>query len=420
LDGDGTSDEDQPPEGPLGPIPAFPLEPELAVVEVEGLEFLLGQQYDEVTCYIGVGDYLEQYGPFELEGGTRWDIATDLGGENSLVVETAEDEPLEVFMECEAYVAGEPPLNLGILLQEHDPTEWDGRMLYGRSEREEEPFGLTFLVDYRICEGSCEESPLPPPFAWLSQTWLNEELVDTQIVWHWEGDEEAIDHFGVSYVCGGFRGAQLPASPTDRRISVHWVDPRCDEMCEFRVAGYQLGGLMLTPRSNTVTWDGGECARGRTVTVDFEWFRPIPAVGGRGPIYGDIWANEEVLSFDGADSSICGFYDTECGHYIAGNTPMGQMFHAIRQLQSGCSDCSYDAPSSTFASVALPEGDSLTLGFNIWEHHRDRGDVLLCSGESTLEYDDVHNTEFYIWPSYDIVVPCRVQVTMRIWDWMGG
>lgn len=420
LDGDGTSDEDEAPEGPLGPIPAFPLEPQLAIVEVEGLEFLLGQQYDEVTCYVGVGDHLEQYGPFELEGGTRWDIATDLGGENSLVVETAEDEPLEVFMECEAYVADEPPLHLGVLRQEHDPREWDGRRLGGRSEREEEPFGVTFLVHYRICEGSCEESPLPAPFAWLSQTWLNEELVDTQIVWHWEGDEEAIDHFGVSYVCGGFRGAQLPASPTDRRISVHWVDPRCDETCEFRVAGYQLGGLMLTPRSNTATWDGGECARGRTVTVDFEWFRPIPAVGGRGPIYGDIWANEEVLSFDGADSSICGFYDTECGHYIAGNTPMGQMFHAIRQLQSGCSDCSYDAPSSTFASVALPEGDSLTLGFNIWEHHRDRGDVLLCSGESTLEYDDVHNTEFYIWPSYDIVVPCRVQVTMRIWDWMGG
>jgi len=426
LDGDGTSDEDEAPEGPLGPIPAFPLEKLLVIVEVEGLEFLLGQQYDEVACYVGVGDYLEQYGPYELEGGTRWDIATDLGGENSLVVETAEDEPLEVFMECEAYVGDEPPLHLGVLRQEHDPREWDGRTLSGRSEREEEPFGLTFLVDYRICEGSCEESPLPPPFAWQVGTWLNEQLVDRWVAWQWEGDEESIDEFRIRYNCYNrrgdwWRGAMLRAPKTDRLISILAFEPTCLNTCEWSVNAYRASDGARSPQSNIALVDVGPCPRGRTVTVDFEWFSPIPAVDGRGPIYGDIWANEEVLSFDGADSSHCGgFHDYECGYYTRGRTPMGEMFHAIRQLQSGCSGCSYDAPSSTFAMVSLPEGDSLTLGFNIWEYHRDRGDVLLCSGESTLEYDDVHNTDFYIWPSYDIVVPCRVQVTMRIWDWMGG
>ena len=430
LDGDGTSDEDEAPEGSMDPIPGFPLDTEVSIVEVEGLEFLLGQQYDEVSCYIGLGEHYERYGPYELEGGTRWDIATDVGGENSVVVETPEDEPLEVFLECEAYVGDEPPLHLGVLRQEHDREEWDGQRLGGRSERDEEPFGATFLVYYRICEGSCEESSLPAPFAWLSQTWLNEELVDTQIAWSWEGDEEAIDRFGIYYSCGDRPGALLHATPQERRISVHWVEPRCEESCEFQVAGYQMGGLMLTPRSNTVTWDGEECARGRTVTVGFDWFRPTPAVDGRGPIYGDLWANEEVLSFDGAGEAYCGFYDYECGYYIHGETvpqygyqlgvTVGELFHDIGRLHSGCGSCSYEAPSSTYAMVPVPEGEDLTIGFNIWEYHREGEDVLLCRGQVTFEYDELRERGDYRFPSYDIVAPCRLQVSMSVWEWIGG
>jgi hypothetical protein len=424
LDGDGIPDEDEAPEGPMDPIPGFPVEPEPVVVEVEGLEFLLGQQYDEVACYIGVGDYYERYGPYELEGGTRWDIATDVGGENSVVVETPADEPLEVFMECEAYVGEEPPLSLGTYGQEHIREEWDGRTLQGRSEREEEPFGATFRVDYHICEGSCEESSLPAPSARLVSTWLNEQLVDTQIVWSWDGDEEAIDHFGVNYLCDNGLGARLVASPEERRISVHWVEPRCNETCEFYVAGYQMGGLVLTPRSNTVTWDGGECARGRTVTVAYDWFRPIPAVAGRGPIYGQFSANESVLSFDGAGEAYCGFYDEECGYYIHGgystSVEVGELFHDIRGLHSACESCSYEAPAFNVVSVPIPEGEDLTIGFEVWEYRHEGEDVLICSAQSTFEYDELRATDDYRFPSYDIEVPCRLQVSMHVWDWIGG
>jgi hypothetical protein len=429
LDGDGTSDEDEAPEGPLGPIPAFPLEPQLAIVEVEGLEFLLGQQYDEVACYVGVGDYLERYGPYALEGGTRWDIATDLGGENSLVVETAEEEPLEVFMECEAYVEEEPPLSLGVLLQEHPREEWDGRRLSGRSEREEEPFGATFVVRYRICEGSCEGSPLPPPFAWQVSTWLNERFVDRHIAWEWEGDEERIDEFRIRYNCYNrqgdwWRGAVLRAPKTDRRISILAFEPTCQHTCEWSVHAYRASDGVQSPQSNMAVVDVGPCARGRTVTVDFETFRPIPAVDGRGPIYGEFWANEETLPFDGADSSSCGFYGYECGYYAhhasGGFLTVGELFGAIRRLQSGCSSCSYEAPSVTALLVPLPEGEALTIGFDIWEYHREGEDVLLCSGESTFQYDDLRNTDSYVWPSYDIVVPCRVEVRMNVWEWIGG
>jgi hypothetical protein len=430
LDGDGTSDEDEAPDDPLPLGQLVRPEPEQAIVEVEGLEFLLGQQYDEVACYIGVGDYYERYGPYELAGGTRWDIATDLGGENSVVVEAPADEPLEVFMECEAYVGDEPPLNLGTYRQEHRREEWIGARLGGRSEREEEPFGATFLAYYRICEDSCEESALPAPQAWLVPTWVNEERVDTEIAWSWEGDEEAIDYFGVSCFCDGYRGARLQASPEDRRISVHWIDPRCGETCEFNVSGMRTGGLALTPRSNTVTWYGGECARGRTVTVGFDWLRPIPAVDGRGPIYGTFWANEELLMFDGADSSICDFYDYECGYYIHGHTVpqygyqtsvmVGELFHDIRTMKTRCGDCSYEAPSSTYAMVPVPEGEDLTIGFTVWEYHREGEDVLLCSDQVTFEYDELGTRDDYRFPSYDIVVPCRLQVSMHIWDWIGG
>jgi hypothetical protein len=424
LDGDGISDEDEAPEGRTDPIPGLPVEPEPVIVEVEGLEFLLGQQYDEVACYVGVGDYYERYGPYELEDGTRWDIATDLGGDNSVIVETPEDEPLEVFMECEAYVGEEPPLNLGTYRQEHPREEWTGTRLGGRSERDEEPFGATFLAYYHICEGSCEESALPVPHAWLVSTWLNEQLVDTHIAWSWDGDEEAIDHFGVSYLCDDARGAQLVASPEERRLPVHWVEPRCNGTCEFHVAGYQMGGLMLTPRSNRVAWEGAECARGRTVTVSFDWFRPIPAVAGRGPIYGQFSANEAVLSFDGAGEAYCGFYDQECGYYIRGgystSVTVGELFHDMLGLRSGCESCSYEAPSFNAVSVPVPEGEDLTLGFEVWEYHREGEDVLICSAQSTIEYDELRARDDYRFPSYDIEVPCRLQVSMHVWDWIGG
>jgi hypothetical protein len=428
-DGDGIPDEDEAPESLTLLIPAYPLEPQLVVVEVEGLEFQLGQQYDEVACYVGVGDHLERYGPYDLEGGTRWDIATDLGGDNSVVVDTAEGEPLEVSMECEAYVGDEPPLNLGVLRQEHDPEEWDGRRLTARSQREEEPFGATFLVSYHICEGSCEESPLPPPLAWQAGTWLNEDFVDRQLFWRWEGDEEAIDGFRIQYNCynrsgGWLRGAGLRAPKTDRRISILTFEPTCLHTCQWSVSAYRDSDGAQSPRSNTVVVDVGPCARGRSVIVDFETFRPIPAVDGRGPIYGTFWANEERLSFDGADSSICDFYGYECGYYAhhdsGGFLTVGELFAAIRRLQSQCSDCSYDAPSSTVLTVSLPEGEALTIGFEISEYHREGEDVLLCRGESTFEYDETRNIDSYEWPSYDIVVPCRVEVSMRIWPWLGG
>jgi hypothetical protein len=429
LDGDGIADEDEAPEGPTGLIPAFPLDTPPVVVEVEGMEFLLGQQYDEVACYVGVGDYLERYGPYELEGGTRWDIATDLGGDNSVVVDTAEGEPLEVFLECEAYVGDEPPLHLGVLRQEHAPEEWDGRRLSGRSEREEEPFGATFVVRYRICEGSCEEASLQVPLAWQAGTWLNEDFVDRHLNWQWEGEEEAIDEFRIRYNCYNrsgqwWRGAVLRAPKADRRISILAFEPTCYNTCEWSVSAYRASDGAQSPESNGVLVDVGLCARGQTVTVNFETFRPIPDVCGRGPIYGSFWANEEVLSFDGAGEAYCGFYEYECGYYAQrpGDSypTVGELFAAIGGLQSGCSSCSYEAPSYTGVTVPLPEGDALTIGFEVWEYHHEGEDILLCRAESAFEYDELRNTDYYVWPSYDIEVPCRVEVSMSIWPWIGG
>ena len=232
------------------------------------------------------------------------------------------------------------------------------------------------------------------------------------------GDEEAIDHFGVSYLCGGFRGAQLRAEPTDRRISVHWVEPRCEELCEFQVAGYQMGGLMLTPRSNTVIWDGGECERGRTVTVSFDYFRPIPAVEGRGPIYGDLWANEEVLSFDGAEEAYCGFYEKECGYYIHEQLTVADLFHDIRIMKELCGDCSYEAPSYSAVQVPVPEGEDLTIGFDVWQYHLRGEDALICRDQVTFEYDELRDTDYYVFPSYDFVEPCRLQISTSVWEWI--
>jgi hypothetical protein len=153
-------------------------------------------------------------------------------------------------------------------------------------------------------------------------------------------------------------------------------------------------------------------------------------VDGRGPIYGDFWANGELLSFDGAGEAYCGFYDYECGYYIEGywiteparmyamGRTVGEMFRDIVGQRSSCGRCSYAAPSTIFATVPVPEGQSLTLGLEVWEYHHEGADVRLCRAESTIQYDELEDDDYYVFPPYEVRATCRLQVTLS--DWIGG
>jgi hypothetical protein len=411
ADQDGIPDDEEPPSsGPVnfgdlvsgGAVNFGEPVPELVLVEFQALEFQLGQEYDSVQCYASLaGGDMQLYGPFEPLGERRWNIAEYLGGENSRQIALPAGEPLEVRVECGAYVTafeepagdeegirgegGEGYYNLGSFTRWHLSEEWDGRRLQVRSERETEPLGRTFLLDYRICADSCEASPLPPPIASLVPLSGN-----MQLAWEWEGDLESIDEFRLRYHCGPFRGAGLRAPKEDRSISIQPFEPRYGETCEWYVTAYRMSDGAQSPRSNIVVWES-EAGRSSSLNVQFRrvQFMHDASVHNRGPIYGEFWANDQVLRFDAATP---GPFFYEYGYRTpseAGMVRIQDLFDWIRAELRECPACDYEAPWYDQVSVTLAASDDLTVGFRIVDYNRETVDQVICEASETISVADL-------------------------------
>jgi len=392
------------------------------------------------------GQGMERYGPFEPVGETHWDIAAVAGGENSRRLALSLDQDLEVRMECAGYLVSsevtEPEegfgqvgaeafyFDLGSVAQGHPPEEWDGQPITVASEGGTER--RFFRATYRLCGTSCAETALAPPYLWSHQMFGGQRWLE----WTWTGDPSSIDGLRARYDCydrntgTSWRGATVGVPSGQMSLSIEQFEPDCWHTCEWSVWAYRESDGAESPRSNIVIVDIPP-PRGLGVTVTFRYFRAEDAPG-RGPIRGQFYANYEVLSFDAADSSWCGFHDTECGYYLPrideaghiGGVNVDELFAEILRLHTDCPDCSYDFPSTNHAAVSLSEGDDLTLGFNLWEYHSEGADTLLCSESCTLDYENLRdsaNSDIYeACPSYDLFAPCRVSYVIRVGTLPGG
>jgi hypothetical protein len=170
------------------------------------------------------------------------------------------------------------------------------------------------------------------------------------------------------------------------------------------------------------------------VIVEFDRFYVSESLDGRGPIYGEFWANDEMLSFDGADPDLCDLGEAfAIGLYLGGEVPpdsmaggipmdVAHMFHLIEYWQDRCPEAeSYEAPGTTAVSVGVPEGESLSIGMEIWEYNRDGDDILLCSPHCEIAYDDFEDAFRYVspypCPSREQVYRCPLLIYGRVYDW---
>jgi hypothetical protein len=261
------------------------------------------------------------------------------------------------------------------------------------------------------------------------------------LIWTWDGDPESIDGFHVKYDCYDrntgqwWVGAEVGAPDGHWSRSIEEFEPHCSKTCEWYVWAYNDADGTESPHSNIAVVDIGPCPRGRSVSVTFKTLDPY-ACEHRGPIYGEFWANDEVLSFDGADAANCAVMgDLLCGYYLhehdvhgfpAMDVDVAEIFQAIREMEADHPERSFEAPDVESVMVSVPEGEDLTIGFSIYEYHRDGEDVLLCGAMYTLDYDDLHSRELaYIPPHLDddareIHTCGRVIVSMSVWPWEGG
>jgi hypothetical protein len=386
ADADGTADVD---EAPWGGSPDWNIQPlwptdeplELGpMVEFQALEFELFEDYDRAYCYASLGHEAEERFPedpdqyFSPGEERHWNIDEHLGHR---FVALAEDEPLRVHVDCFALggLPGEQPLvDLGSFERYHERSEgdWDGHVIEGFSNPG--PEGDQFRVEYRICEGSCEEALFAPPsLALITFGPVGEGPV--MLHWNWDGDEEQISGFRV-YVNGAFVRAvgtdvRLFADYHEHEITDLW--PSCGERMEFEVTAYSgAAGVpeRESPRSNPQVWEGEDCQR--TVLVTFLSLETSGLGSRKGPIKGTFLANDQTLFPDwrGRPPTFDSTDDTR--RYLEpGRTyDLADLFDDIETeglscLGGNCTD-NY-APEINFVEVELGPHDSLTFGGNIWD-----------------------------------------------------
>jgi len=390
TDGDGTDDTDEPSgSGPLDwdlepfwppdePIEAGPM------VEFQALEFEIFEDYGRVYCYAALGHGAEERFPeddheyFSPGDERHFNIDEHLGRR---FVALGEDEPLRVYADCYALVGilGQQTLvDLGSFESFHDQVDWDGHMIEVFSDPGRE--GDYFRVQYRICDGSCEEALFSAPLLAPVGLGYGDEGPFT-LRWRWDGDEDRITGFKI-YVNGSFWRS---VGPDSNSLDISELAPACSERLEFQVTVYS-GSTGVpdheSPPSNREAWEGRGCQR--TVRVTFQSLETSGMSRRAGPISGTFSANDETLlpdwrsdppTFDSTDDTER-YLDPGYTYDLAG------LFAAIETEAASCVaySCTDNyAPQVTHVEVELGPHDSLTYGGRIFG-----GDGMIFDGWDTI------------------------------------
>lgn len=408
-DGSGIPDEEELPHASLVEslmllLPFRTMPAPKAPVEFEILEFGTHQLYDEVTCYVRLQD-----GPvLRVEpgytGGLSWDVAA-LGGARRGVMDIPEGEAAAVHVECAAcrfssmgtegdlgdgrFGGGGSEVtyyDLGTLDALHTAEEWDGRRLLSVSVRDADPVGRVFHMAYRICQGSCAESPLPAPRAAL----LTVPKGGTYVTWQWDGDESRIEKFTLRGQCREGSCFIRTVAKEERAVLVDSIAPECGQSCSYTVTAESDSAS--SPASNVVVWDGEPCPG--MLCVDFDMLstfnHPDSSMCGRGPLYGQFWANRKLLSFDavgrfwGGEGMYDGLsmpvssYGPDCGLDIQ------QFFDRIRALRFRDGTDAYSAPASSRVCIPMQADTDLTIGMRILEENPEGPPTILADSVATI------------------------------------
>ncbi len=437
-DGDGLADEEEAP-APLEGFPGLILQafqlvlpppppPEGTLVEFQTLGVHAHQRYDAVTCYACLGNGATERVELERVDELAWQVPGDLGLAGGQL-QVATGQPVTLTVQCNAYRAlasgtlGDTPdgtfgdaggdqtyYDLGSFTASHAPEEWDGRQLMAFSENADaDAPGRIFHMNYRICEGSCEEAPLPAPSAGLFHY-----LDGMYLQWIWNGDPEQIDRFFVWCYDGSMPVATRSVGRDERRVYIGDLAPCCDKTLHFEVQARRDSDYMSSPPSNLVAWEGEACPGSMRIE-----FTMLPTFGwgtytcGRGPIYGGFYANDEHLWFVGADE---GYFSTEEGYFWPTIPPGGgacpihvdELFGIIRRWQESSLSSEYEAPLAAVVYVPMRWGEDLTVGFGIWDFNLgDHDDVPLAFGRgvlpaSHLVSEDFRNEYGELWAGWDL------------------
>jgi len=382
----------------------FPVE-----LQFEALSLETDSDYERMHCYIAIADELPRWFPDEDADPTTdesfislgdgfWNIDSYLSGGNAYIFPWVSTESLSIDITCVGINGGgSDAVDLGHLVMALRPATWDGIARYAVSSDGED----TFRLQYRVRRiGGTPGFPvgidydMPVPY--------NLRLGFYQLIWQYNEDEEApIDGFRIY-----LNDTLLWTESADKRrteIAPEWYHPPCGETYHFTVTAFRNAPDDPESRpSRPLVVENNDSPCEREVVIDFGLLETFDL--GRdedrndivGPAYGNFYAMDKVIAFDGrcSGSGICGTFmlhddsEYEIGHLV-----------------------SYFGNDSSRLVVTVPEGEELVYGFGIDDH--DPGpsnDDYLCSDQRRVSWERLD--EPLDRSLYSSNFRCRVELNM--------
>ena len=409
--------EDVPDEGFELPF-FFRLYPISTTLEIEAYEMYVSRSYDSLWCYLRLGDEDPRRYEFDTLGTYNWDIAEELGGDNSISLLHSISEPIQIWASCFGSNTGEEPENLGELTVVHPFEEWDGRQLQAHSDGEN-----FFNIIYHICTTSCDQVVFQAPLLAPITTGPIGQGPYT-LRWRWNGDESKIDGFFVivdAFSSSGVAGTEYidAVNPRWRSLDIADYMPACGETNVFRMKAYKDtdSGRIYSPVSNIVNWPGDPCEYTASVMFTTIDVHNPPAdedsLHRPGPIYGEFWVSNgttiEALEFNacwcyfGPGSTFWGW--CEGLKLQGGQYTVHSIFDWIETQQAsclgnGCNSNDFYAPSGSSVHLPLEDGADITIGGRIMDcdERSNPNDVLYQEQETlTIRVSDLEHLTDPIW-----------------------
>ncbi len=392
------ADDEAPEEGSALPeVFPFPESESRVELEIEAYSLYIREVYDDLWCYVRLGDEDPRRYDFEPEEGQTsdqyWDIAAEFADENSVTILHAENEPLALSLNCFGADEGGVPVEITPLSAIHPPEEWDGRS-QNLSPADEN----TIQVRYHVCSPSCDETVLEIPR--LAPVTMGPTGNGPYLLrWQWGGNESEVDGFLVRRKVGDSYTEEniWIENPSIRSLDLIDYMPACGERVEFYILVYRRleTGSVFSPPSNRESWAADPCTYTASVTfTTLEVHNPPADEEGLhrpGPIYGSFWVSNgttvESLDFDacwcyfGPGSTFWGWcegLELQQGTYSINRG----IFDWIDTAQAscigdGCNSNDFYAPFSSSLHIPFEDGDSLTIGGRIMDcDARNANDVL--------------------------------------------
>ena len=299
-------------------------------------------------------------------GGDFWDTEPYLVGSPAPVVYWPDEEDLPFDVSCTGVAAGgTDALDMGSFDIDIPPENWDGTL------RDQTAVGSegAYFVAYRVSRVTdLRDVPLyqDPDMTAPTNVALNE--TSGALTWDYlpRAGEEAITGFRV-YLNGTLQWVE-DASARQSELPPEWFNPPCGSTYTFAVTAYRFDlpdGPESPPgeASLTAPTEGEGCrvqiALNFTTLETYDLGsdgRYEDRTGDVGPPYGEFFANEWEVTFDGRP-------DDRWGGGL--DTPMGLEHNTVYDLNEAAADTSWRFSMQPSTVVFLAEGESLEFGFNI-------------------------------------------------------